>query len=157
MITQRSKIRSFLLIFVAVIAILFTLSSFMSPLHENTLSAVEANITIYKAPTQSKVQRIMKSGFLAADFVCDPNDEGANGMCYFAGPNDRSVAEKYNSFYKAGIIEVAIDRKTYIDKFAPLEKVYDRQGPKGTPRYELEIPPSLFPILSSFPRQLKPN
>lgn len=154
---KRSKFVRFLISFSLVIATVFTLHNVVPSLYKNFVSAAEPVVTIYKAPTASKVQRIMKSGFLAADFVCDPNDEGANGMCYFAGPKDRSVAEKYNSFYKSGIIEVAIDQKTYTDKFKSLEHVYDNQGPKGTPRYELVVPPSLFPTLNTFPRQLKSN
>jgi hypothetical protein len=153
---KRSKFLRLSACFLVVITVL-VISHIFHPLQADLVNAAGTPVVIYKAPTKSKVQRIMASGFLAADFVCDPNDEGANGMCYFAGPNDRSIAEKYNSFYKAGIIEVAIDQKTYFEKFKTWEKVYDRQGTGGSPRYELEVPQSLFPVLNSFPRRLTPN
>jgi hypothetical protein len=153
---KRAKLVRLLASFLVVVAVSVVLNAAHS-LHTDLADAAGTSVTIYKAPTKSKVQRIMTSGFLVADFICDPNDEGANGMCYFAGPNDRSIAVKYDSIYKAGIIEVVIDQKTYTDKFKTLEKVYDRQGSNGSPRYELEVPQSLFPTLNSFPRQLKSN
>ncbi|WP_243146870.1 hypothetical protein [Scytonema sp. UIC 10036] len=59
-------------------------------------------VTIYKAPQKRKGQKLLKEGFQPVDFPYNP--PYADGNCYFAGPNDRSIAEEYNQSYKEGIL-----------------------------------------------------
>jgi hypothetical protein len=47
-------------------------------------------ITIYKAPQKGKGQKLLEQEFQAADFPYNP--PYFDGNCYFAGPNDRSIA-----------------------------------------------------------------
>jgi hypothetical protein len=108
-------------------------------------------VTIYKAPQKGKAQKLLKDGFLPVDFPYAPGD--ADGNAYFAGPNDRSIAEEYNLSYKEGILEVAIDQATYDSTFKPLERRYDVKN--GRARMELPVPQRLFPTLNKFPRVLK--
>jgi hypothetical protein len=114
------------------------------------LSDSAHTITIYKAPQKGKGQTLLKDGFQAADFPYSPPN--ADGKCYFAAPNSRSLAEEYNKYYKNGVLEVTIDCKTYDEYFKPLEKAY-----QGGSQIELPIPQSLFPVLNQFPRILKPE
>jgi hypothetical protein len=105
-------------------------------------------VTIYKAAQRGKGQKIVEQGFLPSDFPsCPPN---ADGKCYFAAPNSRSLAEEYQRYYKDGILEVIIDLNTYDLYFRDLEKPY-----QGGEQFELPIPHELFPILNQFPRTLK--
>ncbi len=110
-----------------------------------------AGITIYKAPQKGKAQNLLKDGFQSADFPYIPGD--SDGNAYFAGPNDRSIAQEYNQSYKDGILEVTIDQVTYDSTFKPLERRYDVRN--GIIRMELPVPQSLFPTLNKFPRLLK--
>ncbi|KYC39606.1 hypothetical protein WA1_30140 [Scytonema hofmannii PCC 7110] len=107
-------------------------------------------VTIYKAPQKGKGQKFLKDGFQPTDFPYMPPN--ADGKCYFAAPNSRSLAEEYNKYYKDGVLEVTIDREIYDEYFKPLEKPY-----QGGSQIELPIPQSLFPVLNKFPRILKPQ
>jgi len=111
------------------------------------------NVTIYKAPQKDKGQKLLKEGFQPADFPSNP--PYLDGSCYFAGTNDRSIAEEYNQSYQDGILEVIIDQVIYDQYFKPLEYRYDEKD--GCERTEVVIPQSLFPILNQFPRILKPR
>jgi len=113
------------------------------------LNAIET-ITIYKATQKGKGQRLVERGFQPADFPYHPPN--ADGKCYFAAPNSRSLAEEYNRYYKDGILEVTIDLKTYDRYFKPLEKPY-----QGGEQVELSISHDLFSILNQYPRVLKPR
>lgn len=110
-------------------------------------------VTIYKAPQKGKGQKLLKEGFQPVDFPY--NLPYMDGSCYFAGPNDRSIAEEFNQSYKEGILEVVIDRAVYNQYFKPLEYRYDEKD--DLERIEVVIPQSLFPILNQFPRVLKPR
>ena len=110
-------------------------------------------ITIYKAPQKGKGQKLLKDGFQPIDFPYNP--PYFDGNCYFAGPNDRSIAEEFNQSYQEGIIEVSIDQATYNQYFKLLEYRYDEKD--RCDRIEVVIPHSLFPILNQFPRVLKPQ
>lgn len=110
-------------------------------------------ITIYKAPQKSKGQKLLKEGFQPVDFPYNP--PYIDGNCYFAGPQDRSIAEEYNQSYKEGILEVSIDKSSYEQYFKSLEYRYDEKD--GYERIELIIPQRLFAILNQFPRVLKPQ
>ena len=110
-------------------------------------------ITIYKAPQKSKGQKLLKDGFQPVDFPYNP--PYLDGNCYFAGPNDRSIAEEYNQSYKEGILEVYIERLAYEEYFKTFEYRYDEK--EASNRIELVIPHSLFPILNQFTRVLKPR
>ena len=105
-------------------------------------------VTIYKAPQRGKGQQLLIEGFLPDNFPYSPPN--ADGKCYFAAPNSRSIAEEYNKYYKDGIIEVTIDRETYDVYFRSLERPY-----QGGAQVELPIPHSLFSILNKFSRVLK--
>lgn len=107
-------------------------------------------VTIYKAPQKGKGQKFLKDGFYPADFPYSPPN--ADGKCYFAAPNSRSLAEEYCKYYKDGVLEVTIEQETYNQYFKPLEKPY-----QGGLYIELAIPHSFFPILNQFPRFLKPE
>ncbi|NJP09223.1 MAG: hypothetical protein HC866_06820 [Leptolyngbyaceae cyanobacterium RU_5_1] len=110
-------------------------------------------VTIYKAPQKGKGQKLLKEGFQAIDFPNNP--PYTDGSCYFAGPNDRSIAEEFNHSYKEGILEVSINRASYDQYFKPLEYRYDEKD--GSERIEVIVPQSLFSILNQFPRVLKPR
>jgi len=110
-------------------------------------------ITIYKAPQKDKGQKLIEEGFQPDGFPYNP--PYFDGKCYFAGPNDRSIAEEFNQSYKEGILEVTIDRETYEQYFKPLEYCYDEKDNQR--RIEVVIPQDLFPILNQFPRVLKPR
>lgn len=110
-------------------------------------------ITIYKAPQKGKGQKLLQEGFQSVDFPYNP--PYVDGNCYFAGPNDRSIAEEFNRSYKEGILEVSIEQATYDQYFKPLEYRYDQK--EGRDRIEVIVPQSLFPILNQFPRELKPR
>jgi hypothetical protein len=110
-------------------------------------------ITLYKAPQGGKGQKLLKEGFHPVDFPHNP--PYLDGNCYFAGPNDRSIAEEFNQSYKEGILEVSIDQTSYERDFKALEYRYDEKD--DCERIEVVIPQSLFPILNQFPRVLKPR
>jgi len=59
-------------------------------------------VTIYRAPQKGKSQKLLKEGFQPVDFPYNP--PYADGSCYFAGANDRSIAEEFNQSYKEGIL-----------------------------------------------------
>jgi hypothetical protein len=103
-------------------------------------------ITIYKAPQRGKGQKLLEEGFQPEDFPYDP--PYFDGNCYFAGPNDRSIAEEFNQSYKEGILEVTIDQESYEKDFKPLEYCYDEKD--DCKRIEVVIPQNLFPILKSW-------
>lgn len=111
------------------------------------------SVTIYKAPQKGKGQRLLNEGFQPVDFPYNP--PYVDGSCYFAGSNDRSIAEEFNQSYKEVILEVVIDWETYKQYFKPLEYRYDEKD--GVERIEVVVPQSLFPILNQFPRVLKPR
>jgi hypothetical protein len=107
-------------------------------------------ITIYKATQKGKGESLVERGFHADDFLyCPPN---ADGKCYFAAPNSRSLAEEYHRYYKDGVLEVTINSGIYEQYFRPLERPY-----QGGEQVELPIPHDLLPILNQFPRILKPR
>lgn len=108
------------------------------------------NITIYKATQKGKGQRFIEQGFQPSDFPYHPPT--ADGKCYFAGPNSRSLAEEYYRYYKDGILEVTIELATYDRYFKPLGRPY-----QGSEQVELPIPHDLFFILNQCPRVLKPR
>ncbi|MCA6588996.1 MAG: hypothetical protein IM522_07085 [Pseudanabaena sp. M109S1SP1A06QC] len=108
-------------------------------------------ITIYKAPQKGKGQKLLDEGFQPVDFPYNP--PYVDGSCYFAGPNDRSIAEEFNQSYQDGILEVLIDQVSYDKYFKPLEYRYDEKD--NCERVEVVIPQSLFPVLNQFPRVLK--
>lgn len=105
-------------------------------------------ITIYKATQKGKGQHLLEHGFQSSDFPYYP--PYADGKCYFAAPNSRSLAEEYHRYYKDGILEVTIDVETYNMYFQPLERPY-----QGGEKMELPISHDLFPILNQYPRILK--
>ncbi len=90
----------------------------------------------------------MEQGFQPTDFPYRPPT--ADGKCYFAAPNSRSLAEEYHRYYKDGILEVTINSATYDRYFKPLERPY-----QGGEQVELAIPHNLFSILNQCPRVLK--
>ncbi|MGA1132474.1 MAG: hypothetical protein ACO31I_09455 [Prochlorotrichaceae cyanobacterium] len=111
----------------------------------------EQPITIYKAPQKGKGKRLLEEGFQSANFPYNP--PYFDGNCYFAGPNDRSIAEEFNQSYQEGILEVEIDPGRYDQDFKPLECRYDEKD--GCERIEVVVPRNLFPLLNQFPRVLK--
>ena len=76
-----------------------------------------------------------------------------DGSCYFAGPDDRSIAEEFNQSYGEGILEVVIDELSYAQYFKQFEYRYDEKD--NYERVEVIVPQNLFPILNQFPRILK--
>lgn len=110
-------------------------------------------VTIYKAPQKGKGQKLLKEGFQSVDFPYNP--PYTDGSCYFAGPNDRNIAEEFNQSYKEGILEVSLDQANYEQYFKPLEYRYDERD--SCERIEVVVPQNLFPILNQFPRVLKPR
>lgn len=82
-------------------------------------------VTIYKAPQKGKGQKLLNEGFQNIDFPFNP--PYTDGNSYFAGPNDRSIAEEFNQSYKEGILEIVIDQATYEQYFKPLEYRYDEK------------------------------
>jgi hypothetical protein len=116
-------------------------------------STFSQTVTIYKAPQKGKGKKLLEEGFQPVDFPYNP--PYLDGSCYFAGPNDRSIAEEFNQSYKEGILEVSIDRKSYDRDFKSLEYRYDEKD--GGERMEVVVPQILFPVLNQFPRVLKPR
>lgn len=110
-------------------------------------------VTIYKASQKVKGQKLLKEGFQPVYFPYNP--PYTDGSCYFAGANDRSIAEEFNQSYKEGILEISIDQVSYDRYFQPLEYRYDEKDVRE--RIEVVVPQSLFPILNQFPRVLKPQ
>jgi len=110
-------------------------------------------VTIYKAPQKGKGQKLLEEGFQPVDFPDNP--PYFDGNCYFAGPNDRSIAEEFNQSYNEGILEVLIDQAIYNQDFKPLEYRYDEK--EDCERVEVVVPQSLFSLLNQFPRVLKPR
>ena len=108
-------------------------------------------ITIYKAPQKGKGKKLLEEGFQAAYFPYNP--PYLDGNCYFAGSNDRSIAEEFNQSYKEGILEVVIDLESYEQDFKPLECRYDEKDNRE--RIEVVVPQRLFPVLNQFARVLK--
>ncbi|MEO0457066.1 MAG: hypothetical protein AAF152_10885 [Cyanobacteria bacterium P01_A01_bin.114] len=108
-------------------------------------------VTIYKAPQRGKGQKLLKEGFQISDFPYDP--PYFDGNCYFAGPNDRSIAEDFNQSYQSGILEVLMGQASYDHFFKPFEYRYDEKD--GRKRMEVIVPHSLFPRLNLYPRVLK--
>jgi hypothetical protein len=113
------------------------------------------SVTIYKAPQPGKSKTFLANGFNPEDFPYLPDQPGHNGLCYFAGPNDRSIAEEYCLSYQEGVIAVTMDVETYQLYFEPLEVRYDRRGHLGCERKELLIPHSLLNVLNAFPKSLQ--
>jgi hypothetical protein len=89
-------------------------------------------------------------GFHPDDFPYHPPN--ADGKCYFAAPNSRSLAEEYHRYYKDGILEVTIDSEIYDRYFKPHERPY-----QGGAQVELPISHDLFSLLNQYPRVLKPR
>jgi hypothetical protein len=116
-------------------------------------SQVAQTVTLYKAPQSGKGLKLLSEGFQPVDFPYNP--PYVDGKCYFAGSNDRSIAEEFNQSYKEGVLEVVIDLSVYSEYFKPLEYRYDEKD--GVERTEVVIPQTLFPILNRFPRVLKPQ
>ena len=110
-------------------------------------------VTIYKAPQKGKGQKLLDEGFQPVDFPYNP--PYVDGSCYFAGPDDRSIAEEFNQSYQDGVLEVSIDQASYNKYFKPLEYRYDEKDNRE--RIEVVIPQNLFPVLNQFPRVLKPR
>jgi hypothetical protein len=110
-------------------------------------------VTIYKAPQKGKGSKILEDGFQSSDFPYNP--PYFDGLCYFAGPNDRDIAEEFNGSYKEGTLEVSIESSIYEQDFKLLEYRYDEKGDRE--RIEVVVPPSLFPVLNQCPRVLKPR
>lgn len=111
------------------------------------------SVTIYKAPQKGKGQKLLKEGFQPADFPYDP--PYTDGSCYFAGPDDRSIAKEFNNSYQEGVLEVLIAPMIYDRYFRPLEYRYDEKD--GRERIEVIVPQRLFSVLNQFPRVLKPQ
>jgi hypothetical protein len=111
------------------------------------------SVTIYKAPQKGKGQKLLEKGFQPVDFPDNP--PYFDGNCYFAGANDRSIAEEFNQNYNEGILEVAIDQAIYNQYFKPLEYRYDEKNDRE--RVEVVVPQSLFSLINQFPRVLKPQ
>ncbi|MGC1309712.1 MAG: hypothetical protein WA885_21015 [Phormidesmis sp.] len=110
-------------------------------------------IAIYKAPQKGKGRRLLEKGFRAVDFPYNP--PYVDGNCYFAGPNDRSIAEEFNRSYNEGVLEILIDQLSYERYFKQFEYRYDEKDSRE--RIEVIVPQTLFPILNQFPRILKPQ
>jgi hypothetical protein len=55
-------------------------------------------VTIYKAPQKEQGQKLLEEGFQPTDFSY--NSPYLDGSCYFAAPNDRSIAEELNQNFK---------------------------------------------------------
>lgn len=119
-------------------------------MHPNQPSSDQSTI-IYKAPQKGKGQKLLKEGFQPADFPYNP--PYLDGNCYFAGPNDRSIAEEFNQSYQEGILEVEIPQTSYNKDFKPLECRYDEKD--DCERIEVVVPQNLFPTLNQFSRVLK--
>ncbi|MGB3300096.1 MAG: hypothetical protein WBA76_17675 [Phormidesmis sp.] len=103
-------------------------------------------ITIYKAPQKGKGQELLKKGFQAVDFPNNP--PYVDGNCYFADPNDTSIAEEFNHSYNEGILEILIDQPSYERYFKQFEYRYDEKDDRE--RIEVIVPQNLFPILINF-------
>ncbi len=68
-------------------------------------------IKLHQALQKSKAQKLLEEGFQPVDFPYMP--PYLDGNCYFAGPEDRSIAEEFNQSYGGGILEVLIDAVIY--------------------------------------------
>lgn len=55
-------------------------------------------VTIYKSPQKYQGQKLLEEGFQPTDFSY--YSPYLDGSCYFAGPNDRSIAEEFNQNFK---------------------------------------------------------
>jgi hypothetical protein len=108
-------------------------------------------VTLYKAPQKGKGQKLLKEGFQPDDFPYHP--PYTDGNCYFAGPNDRSIAEEFNRSYNEGVLEILIDQASYSQYFKPFEYRYDEKD--GRERIEVVVLQHLLPLLNQFPRILK--
>lgn len=62
---------------------------------QSNLSQPIQTVTIYKAPQKGKGQKLLEEGFQPGDFPDNP--PYVDGCCYFAGSNDRSIAEDCDS------------------------------------------------------------
>jgi hypothetical protein len=60
-------------------------------------------VTIYKAPQKDQGQKLLEEGFQPTDFSY--NSPYLDGTCYFAGPNDRSIAEEFNQNFKQAFLK----------------------------------------------------
>lgn len=110
-------------------------------------------VTLYKALRRGTSARLLKYGFQPNDFPYNP--PYFDGRCYFAGPDDRSIAEEFNQSYQGGILEVTMDRVAYARYFKSLEYCYDVKD--DYERIEVVVPHELLPMLNQFPRVLKPQ
>ena len=110
-------------------------------------------ITLYKAIRKGKGKQFLEYGFQLTDFPYSP--PYFDGNCYFAGPDDRSIAEEFNRNYQGGILEVSVDRATYERYFRSLEYCYDVKDDRE--RIEVVVPRELLPTLNQFSRVLKPR
>lgn len=110
-------------------------------------------VIIYKAPQKNKGRKILENGFQESDFPYNP--PYFDGLCYFAGPNDRDIAEEFNQSYQEGVLEVSIESSIYEQDFKSLEYRYDEKD--GRERTEVVVPPRLFLVLNQCPRVLKPR
>ncbi|MFE2722757.1 SpvB/TcaC N-terminal domain-containing protein [Kitasatospora sp. NPDC059327] len=102
----------------------------------------EEMVSIYKAPQPGMGDKFMLRGFLKEDF---PSGDGMNGYAYFAGPNDRALAEEYARSYNGGVIEIRIPKSDYDLIWKRFEKPYE-----GGPRAELEIPGDTVTALNAY-------
>ncbi|MGB3293087.1 MAG: hypothetical protein WBB01_08880 [Phormidesmis sp.] len=116
-------------------------------------SLYNPTITLYKAIQKGKRTRFLEYGFQPADFPYNP--PYFDGCFYFAGPDDRSIAEEFNQNYQGGILEVTMDQVTYERYFKSLEYCYDVGD--DCERIEVVVPQELLPMLNQFPRVLKPQ
>ncbi|MEG4148446.1 hypothetical protein QUA24_21250 [Microcoleus sp. Pol12B5] len=61
-------------------------------------------VTIYKAPHKYQGQKLLEEGFQPTDFSY--NSTYLDGNCYFAYPNDRSIAEEFNHNFKNAFLKL---------------------------------------------------
>jgi hypothetical protein len=106
-------------------------------------------VSLWRAPKVGKAE--LEQGFSAANH---PLDGFSDGRAYFAGPGSRSIAEEYarHGPYEDGVLEVRMDRATFDQYFAPLERSY-----QGGPHTEVPVPNTLFDLLNSLPRFFHPT
>jgi RHS repeat-associated protein len=110
----------------------------------------EEMVSIYKAPQPGMGDKFMSRGFLKEDF---PSGDDNNGYAYFAGPNDRALAEEYARSYREGVIEIRIPKSDYDLIWKRFEKRY-----QGGPQMELEIPADTVTALNAYrPWILRPS
>jgi hypothetical protein len=60
-------------------------------------------VTSYKAPQKYQGQKLLEEGFQRTDFSY--NFPYLDGNCYFAGPNDRSIAEEFNQNFNNAFLK----------------------------------------------------